>query len=161
MFISSKWFKSLRLVFLLVLTMTFVAGCTDARPEDTEATYPDFGAMEEVSTETLPPVKIEMPDFELTYSGELENVIHVQQIESENVLVFTVRLSNADEEIFTMRYHSDEGDLVTVLEDTQGNRVPVAFLMASVPENLSQEDEQLFYTAQEAVNEIVDSLVLK
>lgn len=161
MFISSKWFKSLRLVFLLVLTMTFVAGCTDARPEDTEATYPDFGAMEEVSTETLPPVKIEMPDFELTYSGELENVIHVQQIESENVLVFTVRLSNADEEIFTMRYHSDEGDLVTVLDDTQGNRVPVAFLMASVPENLSQEDEQLFYTAQEAVNEIVDSLVLK
>lgn len=161
MFISSKWFKSLRLVFLLVLTMTFVAGCTDARPEDTEATYPDFGAMEEVSNETLPPVKIEMPDFELTYSGELENVIHVQQIESENVLVFTVRLSNADEEIFTMRYHSDEGDLVTVLEDTQGNRVPVAFLMASVPENLSQEDEQLFYTAQEAVNEIVDSLVLK
>ena len=141
--------------------MTFVAGCTDARPEDTEATYPDFGAMEEVSTETLPPVKIEMPDFELTYSGELENVIHVQQIESENVLVFTVRLSNADEEIFTMRYHSDEGDLVTVLDDTQGNRVPVAFLMASVPENLSQEDEQLFYTAQEAVNEIVDSLVLK
>lgn len=161
MFISSKWFKSLRLVFLLVLTMTFVAGCTDARPEDTEATYPDFGAMEEVSTETLPPVKIEMPDFELTYSGELENVIHVQQIESENVLVFSVRLSNADEEIFTMRYHSDEGDLVTVLDDTQGNRVPVAFLMASVPENLSQEDEQLFYTAQEAVNEIVDSLVLK
>lgn len=161
MFISSKWFQSLRLVFLLVLTMTFVAGCTDARPEDTEATYPDFGAMEEVSTETLPPVKIEMPDFELTYSGELENVIHVQQIESENVLVFTVRLSNADEEIFTMRYHSDEGDLVTVLDDTQGNRVPVAFLMASVPENLSQEDEQLFYTAQEAVNEIVDSLVLK
>lgn len=161
MFISSKWFKSLRLVFLLVLTMTFVAGCTDARPEDTEATYPDFGAMEEVSNETLPPVKIEMPDFELTYSGELENVIHVQQIESENVLVFTVRLSNADEEIFTMRYHSDEGDLVTVLDDTQGNRVPVAFLMASVPENLSQEDEQLFYTAQEAVNEIVDSLVLK
>ena len=161
MFISSKWFKSLRLVFLLVLTMTFVAGCTDARPEDTEATYPDFGAMEEVSAETLPPVKIEMPDFELTYSGELENVIHVQQIESENVLVFTVRLSNADEEIFTMRYHSDEGDLVTVLDDTQGNRVPVAFLMASVPENLSQEDEQLFYTAQEAVNEIVDSLVLK
>lgn len=161
MFISSKWFKSLRLVFLLVLTMTFVAGCTDARPEDTEATYPDFGAMEEVSTETLPPVKIEMPDFELTYSGELENVIHVQQIESENVLVFTVRLSNADEEIFTMRYHSDEGDFVTVLDDTQGNRVPVAFLMASVPENLSQEDEQLFYTAQEAVNEIVDSLVLK
>lgn len=161
MFISSKWFKSLRLVFLLVLTMTFVAGCTDARPEDTEATYPDFGAMEEVSNETLPPVKIEMPDFELTYSGELENVIHVQQIESENVLVFTVRLSNADEEIFTMRYHSDEGDLVTVLDDTQGNRVPVAFLMASIPENLSQEDEQLFYTAQEAVNEIVDSLVLK
>ena len=161
MFISSKWFQSLRLVFLLVLTMTFVAGCTDARPEDTEATYPDFGAMEEVSTETLPPVKIEMPDFELTYSGELENVIHVQQIESENVWVFTVRLSNADEEIFTMRYHSDEGDLVTVLDDTQGNRVPVAFLMASVPENLSQEDEQLFYTAQEAVNEIVDSLVLK
>lgn len=161
MFISSKWFQSLRLVFLLVLTMTFVAGCTDARPEDTEATYPDFGAMEEVSTETLPPVKIEMPDFELTYSGELENVIHVQQIESENVLVFTVRLSNADEEVFTMRYHSDEGDLVTVLDDTQGNRVPVAFLMASVPENLSQEDEQLFYTAQEAVNEIVDSLVLK
>jgi hypothetical protein len=33
--------------------------------------------------------------------------------------------------------------------------------MAALPENLNEQDTQLFFSAQEAVNEIVASLVLK
>lgn len=148
------------LAVLMAFLVVFTAGCSEKEPVNTEPTYSDFGDMEELPTETtLPPVQIEMPEYELTYSGEFHDVILVEK--QETGLVFTVKLSKTEAHIFTLLYNTDEGELVTVLEDAKGNRIPVAFQMAPVPESLSEEDEQLFCSAQEAVNEIVASLVLK
>lgn len=156
----SKQAQKMLLVLLLVFLMVFTVGCSEKEPVNTEPTFSDFGDMEEIPPETtLPPVQIEMPDYELTYSGEFQDVILVE--EQEGALVFTVKLSQTEAKIFTLLYNTDEGELVTVLEDAKGNRIPVAFQMTQVPENLSEEDEQLFCSAQEAVNEIVASLVLK
>lgn len=157
MYISSKRTRAIVLALLLLLTV-MAAGCAKKEPESTEPTY-DFGVMDVTMPETLPPVQIEMPDYELTYSGEFQDVIVAE--EKDGGLVFTVKLSQKETEIFTLLYNTDEGELVTVVEDAKGNRIPVAFKMASLPENLSEEDEQLFCSAQEAVNEIVASLVLK
>lgn len=159
--VLSKRTQLMLLALLLVFLTVFTAGCSKKEPVvNTEATYSDFGDMEELPPETtLPPVQIEMPDYKLTYSGEFQDVILVE--EKEDALIFTVKLSQTKAEIFTLLYNTDEGELVTVLEDAKGNRIPVAFQMAPIPENLSEEDEQLFCSAQEAVNEIVASLVLK
>ena len=158
--VLSKRTQIMLLALLLVFLTVFTAGCSEKAPANTEPTYSDFGDMEEIPPETtLPPVQIEMPDYELTYSGEFQDVILVEK--QENELVFTVKLSKTEAHIFTLRYNTDEGELVTVLEDADGNRIPVAFQMAQIPENLNKEDELLFCSAQEAVNEIVASLVLK
>lgn len=149
---------TLAALIIAILTLGMVA-CSPKNTGETEPTYSDFGESEETMPTTLPPVQIDMPDYELTYSGVFKDLIVTEQ--REDGLVFTVKLSQTEAEIFTLLYNTDEGDLVTVMEDAKGERISVAFRMAPIPENLDEQDEQLFCSAQEAVNEIVDSLVLK
>ena len=148
------------LAVLMVVLAIFMVACS-GQEQETEPTYQDYGDMEEAMPETLPPVQIKMPDYEFTYSGEFQDVIQVTAAENEGGLMFSVKLSQKEEVIFTLIYNTDDGELVTVLEDTSGNRIPVAFRMNPIPENLSDADLDLFCSAQEAVNEIVASLILK
>jgi len=112
--------------------------------------------------EELPPVQVSMPEYELTYSGNLKDAIIYEELKDGKIgLKFDVKLSESQATIFELYYNTTEGDLVTVLNDKEGNKVPVAFAMSSIPEGLNEKDELLFYSAQEAVNEIVSSLVLK
>ena len=112
---------------------------------------------------TLSPVEISMPEYELHYSGQWKDIIQTKEVITEEKagLQFSVLLSVGETPIFTLYYNSDEGELVTVLTDAQGNKIPVAFAMNTVPENLGENDANTFYQAQDAVNEILDSLVLK
>ena len=137
-------------------------GATEPTQESSEVVLP-FVDEEELIPETEPPVEVSMPEYELTYSGSLKDVIVVEELNDEDPkgLRFTVVLTESQEHIFTLYFNTDQGDLVTVLTDAEGNRIPVAFQMAAVPEGLSEEDEMTFYMAQEAVNEIVASLTLK
>lgn len=109
----------------------------------------------------MPKVEIKMPEYEMAYSGEMKDVILTETLSDANGIKFSVKLSESEAHIFTMLYNTNQGELVTVLTDAKGERVPVAFLMPNIPEGLSAEDEFLFYTAQESVNDIVSSLVLK
>lgn len=159
MYIMKKW-KQVTLAILLIAILTMgMAACSTKDTVETEPTYPDFGESEDTMPTTLPPVQIDMPNYELAYSGEFKDLIMTE--EQEDGLVFTVKLSQTEAVIFTLLYNTDEGDLVTVMEDANGDRISVAFRMSPIPENLGEQDEQLFCSAQEAVNEIVDSLVLK
>lgn len=135
---------------------------TDPTEESSDVVLP-FVDEDELIPETEPPVEISMPEYELTYSGALKDVIVVEELNDQDPkgLKFSVVLTESQEHIFTLFFNTDQGDLVTVLTDAEGNRIPVAFQMATVPEGLSEADEQTFYMAQEAVNEIVASLTLK
>lgn len=152
--------KSAALLMALLMLLGLTACAGQQEPENTEPPriYDDTPMTE---PEPLPPVRIEMPHFELEYAGELNDVIVVKEQEGQNALDFFVKLSAAEEKIFTMHYDSEEGDLVEVIRDADGNPVSVAFQMTAVPEGLSEEDLQIFCTAQEAVNDIVASLVIK
>ena len=156
--------KRMRAMFALILVVTLaalMAACSDQNTGVTEPAYEEIEEVVESIPETLPPVQIKMPDYELTYSGAFQELIQVKELENEQALAFSVKLSKTEEELFVLRYNTDEGDLVTIVEDAKGNRIPVAFLMREVPGNLSKEDIDLFCSAQEAVNEIVASLTLK
>ena len=154
-------FRKNGVILLLLLAGTLLMSACGSTVES-GSVLPEQEVVEEVQ-EVLPPVEITMPEYTLSYSGELKDVIAVKEIQSEDKmgLQFSVLLSQTEEPVFTLYYHSDEGELVTVLTDEQGNKIPVAFEMNKVPENLSEEDAILFYTAQDSVNEIVESLELK
>lgn len=155
----------LLLIAIFVMTMVLFAACsgkTGATVPAVNDAVPPY-AEEEVMTEpeTLPPVQVEMPEYELTYSGELANLIVVTEQPQTSNLVFSVKLSDREAHIFTLNFNSAEGELVTFVTNKAGERIPVSFEMAEVPEGLSNADADSFYTAQDAVNEIVKSLVIK
>lgn len=147
------------LCFLLVLLMLTGCGKQEQGYQGPGITEPELLAVTEPPTE--PPVQLTMPEYELTYSGSLKDLIVTKELPGEAGLEFLVKLSSGEEHIFTLHYNSDQGDLVTFFKDKSGAEVPVAFTMAVIPEQLSEEDEKTFCIAQEAVNEIVSSLIIK
>lgn len=160
--IVRKRIRAVCIAALFVMVTVFSAACFEKQEEqEWEPVFEVYEDPAETMPETEPPVQIEMPDYELNYPGVLKDVIVVNEVGGENALEFKVKLSKGEEHIFTLRYNTSEGEFVTVLEDAQGDRIPVAFNMAEAPENLTEEDQETFFAAQDAVNEIVASLVLK
>lgn len=112
-----------------------------------------------VESTTLPPVQVDMEEYELTYAGEMKDLILTRQ--TQEGLTFLVKLSQGEYPIFTLRFNVLEGELVTMLTAESGEQVPVSFAMEEIPAGLSAEDELTFCLAQEQVNEIIASLKLK
>ena len=150
----------LKILCILLVLLLLLAGC--GGQEETIPTQPGFQQGDTQPPETtLPPVEITMPEYSLSYSGTLADKISTETHEDGSGILFYVQLSTGKVPMFDMFYNSQDGELVKALYDAAGNRVLVAFQMLEVPAGVSEEDQYTFYTVQEAVNEIVDSLVLK
>lgn len=114
--------------------------------------------------ETTPePVLVQTTRYELAYSGTLAEYISYQEIADtdQTDLAFSVQLGKRSEPIFTLILNSEEGDIVTMIDDASGNKIPAAFFMDELPPNLNPSEEDLFCRAQETVNEVIASIVLK
>lgn len=157
---KARKFFAILLALLMLLGLTACGNKQNPESTEPEQVYDDT-LQTEPEPESLPPVHIEMPHFEMEYAGELSDVIVMKEQDGQNALDFFVKLSDAETKIFTMNYDSEEGDLVEVIKDAAGNSVSVAFQMDSIPEGLSEQDMQTFCTAQEAVNDMVASLAIK
>ncbi len=156
---------------VLMLTICLMTGCRSSGEASvpTEPAGQENGPVEEPTGETQggtqaptqPPVMIQMPDYELTYDGEMAQYIRTEELPEQNGLRFSVALSDGEKTIFTLLFNQAEGELVTMLTNEAGEKIPVSFLMEPIPEGLSQEDYDLFCIAQEQVNAIIASIVLK
>lgn len=148
-------------ILALLLALVMLLGLTACGKEEVQTPMENLYTYEVTEPPTEPPVQISMPDYEMTYSGALKDVIVTEKLEDGTGLKFSVKIGSSEQHIFTLHYDSQDGDLVTVLTDAKGEKVFVGFDMASIPEGLNEEEERTFCRAQEAVNDIVSSLVLK
>ena len=167
---AKKYKKLLCMGLVTVLLLGLAAGCGEKQPPEhaqppsetqgslqtpvTQPTTPEEPAAE-------PPVKVVMPEYELSYSGPLANLISWQEQPENGGLQFSVKLSTGDAVLFTLLLNQAEGEIVIMKENGAGERIPISFRMAEAPENLNTEDRQLFLMAQDTVNEIIASLTLK
>ena len=148
-----------RKLLCIVLVVLLLAGCGKGVENPT---LPSFQQGEtQPPTETQPPVEIAMPEYSLSYSGALADKITTEPHADGSGILFFVQLSAGKVPMFDMFYNSQDGDFVEALYDAQGNQILVAFQMLKPPEGISEEDTKTFYTVQESVNGIVDSLTLK
>ena len=143
-----------RITLLLCVAAILAAGLWGGAGEETAA--PTENPTEET---TVPPVVVQTPEFEMSYSGQMKDLIGYA--ETEEGLTFSVNLPGGQRPIFTVRFHVMEGELVQMIDGPDGEKIPVSFDMKAVPENLSQEDRQTFCQAQDEVNAIIDSLKIK
>ena len=143
-----------RVITLAMLIMMLFCGCS-------EVPAVDVGSTTGEEQETQPPVQVTMPDYKFTYSGMMADAIAVNELEDSNNLEFTVKIGQEEFTIFILHFNAEEGDLVEFITDSKGNKVPVAFEMMPLPEELQDDDALVFYLAQEAVNDVVTSIKLK
>lgn len=154
-----------------------VAFAADVPPEDlSEEEAAAFAAAQEevhvlLATLTLQAVpapvddsdaklrKIETDTLTLTYSARHDK-LSVRET-AEGTLEFHMPILGKDTTVFTLVPDSMEGDIVMMLTDGTGQKVPVSFLMAALPEGAGEEDAQSFYAHQEAVADVMTSLTLR
>lgn len=160
--------KKYKKLLCMGLVMVLLSGCGQKQPPEqtkppteTQGSISDTQPVTPEEPDTEQPVKVVMPEYELSYSGPLANLISWQEQPESGGLQFSVKLSAGEGVLFTLLLNQAEGEIVIMKENTAGQKVPISFQMAQTPEDLNEEDRQLFLMAQDTVNEIIASLTLK
>ncbi len=170
-------------VLCLVLLMLAMSGCASSPQAETgpsnesqggielpeealspEPSVPLVTAPEEepyVEPPTQPPVQLEMTEYVLSYDGEMADIISWEKNTEAGGLSFFVKLGETQYPLFTVLIGQAKGDFVETKKNGKGETVSVSYVMEPMPQGLSQEDEKLYGTAQELVNDINASLTLK
>lgn len=103
---------------------------------------------------------IALADYQLAFSTQ--NTARLQMLTDGNAAQFVLPLADGRQlPVFTLTCASDAGDIVAMAEDSAGERIPVAFAMFPLPEELSEDEALLFYQAQEMVNDVLSTMQLR
>lgn len=133
-------------------------------PAQQEQSIPLVTAPEDepyIEPPTAPPVQLRMPDYELSYCGDMADIISWEELEDAVGLQFYIAIGQEKLPLFSMHLNENQGDVVQMVTDSAGQSIPVSFQMEEIPEGISQEDERTFCMAQDLVNDIMQSLIIK
>lgn len=110
-------------------------------------------------------LQIETPYCMLQYPAIWEEWLHTEQKESENVhrVEFYCCLEEHEQLLmFTVLMGGDEGEQLGVVTNADGITVPVNILMNTPSEEGLREDEkEILYSMQEALNQLIQQLPLQ
>lgn len=95
--------------------------------------------------------------YTVSFNGRITDLIQIDLNEEKRAIVFSVLLVD-NTEMFSLYINADEGDIVTYVTDSEGNMIPVAFEVNSLPDGLDEEYALTFYRAQEVINDVVQTL---
>lgn len=112
---------------------------------------------------TDPVVNVNVADCHFSYTSSFPQKIFYEELAEteENDVKFYIEANGETYTVFTFILNSREGDIVQILTDPEGNQIPVACTMNALPENLPEEYVGEFYAAQEMVNEVLASAVIR
>lgn len=99
-------------------------------------------------------------DGELPFTAELAEYLSIQKTD-DGRFEFRTAIGEENVTVYTLAIGSEEGDIVVMLTDAQGNKSPAAIAMAACPQELEKEEKMSFYRAQETVAQIMSTLALK
>lgn len=97
--------------------------------------------------------------YELSYSVPESAGLNVRK--ENDAFEFFTTIGGEDITVFTIAIGEEDGDILQMLTDSAGERVCVAIRIASCPETLDDEQTSVFYTAQEAVAQLMSSMTLQ
>lgn len=143
--------KKSAIVLAATILLCGMAGCGKKQEAQTTGpvAYPD----------TQPPIsQMEAEAFTFSYPDLGADFSFKEQ---EDGLQLQVQLNGKNYTAFTVIYNCSAGDIVQFYENGEGQRIGVAFQMATMPEGLTQEQQRQFYEAQDLVNEVIQSLKLR
>lgn len=109
-------------------------------------------------------MEISTPFVSLLYPDKWESSLLVEQVEGETYqTLFYGALENYEPILlFTLIFGGDEGEQLGVLQDGQGQYIPVYLLMEEIDDtNYTENEMTILYEMQEAVNQLIDKLPLQ
>ena len=106
-----------------------------------------------------PDAALNAGEYELTYTAPKEAGLNVR--EEDGAFVFYAAIGGKDVTVFTLTLGSEEGNIVFMAANPAGERIPVGIVMAQMPGGLSDSDASAYYTAQEAVSQVMATLTLQ
>lgn len=151
------------LVIAVIVVISISAKQNQTTVEPTDATDADRtleSAVEAEQTEAPQLVHVETLNYELTFNAQLAEIVSYREIAdtTEDDLEFYTKINDQEHTVFTLVFDSAEGDIVHMITDAAGNKIPVAFMMNTLPEGITDEAANQFYIAQGVVNEVVESI---
>lgn len=108
-------------------------------------------------------VYVEILNFEFVLNAKMAEKVFFRENEDtveKDVTVYT-KINDQEYMVFTIVSDSVEGDIVQMVSDTAGTKIPVAFVMNELPEGVADEAANEFYIVQGVVNEIIESIRMK
>lgn len=146
---------------IVVISISTKQNQTTVEPTDTfvaDQTLESAGEAEQ--TEASQFVHVETLNYELAFNAQLAEKVFYREIPdtAEDDLEFYTKINDQEYAVFTLVFGSAEGDIVHMIDDAAGDKVPVAFMMNTLPEGLDDEAADEFYISQGVVNEVVASI---
>ena len=143
---------------ILVIAVIAIVAVNAKKNQQVDPT--NEGMIEPEATEAPQLVHVETLNYELTFDAQLAEMVFYREIPdtAEDDLEFYTRINEQDYAVFTLVFNSAEGDIVHMIADADGNKIPVAFMMNTLPEEIPEESADSFYIAQGVVNEVVASI---
>lgn len=98
--------------------------------------------------------------YALSYAVDAPEILDIQKTD-DGRFEFRTAIGEESVTVYTLAVGSEEGDIVMMLTDAQGTKVPAAITMAACPQELEKEEKMSFYRAQETVAQIMSTLALQ
>lgn len=147
------------LAVLLMAALLLCAGCSKKTPPTPSAAPGgDSGLSEPVNED----VQIETPYCTMTIPFAFTDLVAVEHTEGDNMdsYAFSVQLEDRSVPVYTIHFvkgSADQGELFGTLKTDDGD-VQITFEANDPDESLQGEDLEAFYTAQETINDVFQSL---
>ena len=146
------------LALMLMATLLRCAGCTNKQPEET--TPPEESTLPAPTNEDM---QIETPYCTMTIPFAFSELVAVQRAESTvaDSYVFSAVLEDRSVPVYTIHFIPGDGEMPGELFGsltTDDGAVRVVYEAFDPDESLQGEDLEAFYTAQETINDVFQSL---
>ena len=147
------------LALLLTAVLLLCAGCAGKQTPSGSAPDGDGTGLPAPVNED---VQIETPYCTLTIPFAFSELVAVEHTENEagDSYVFSAQLEERSVEVYTIQFlkgDADQGELFGTISTKDGS-VSVTYTAAEPDDTLQGEDLEAFYTAQETINDVFQSI---
>ena len=97
---------------------------------------------------------------QVSYPLAFEEVIRVstEKDGQKDALVFLTNITGTDTPMYTLWFNGEVGHPVGTLTTGSGETVNMTVQIHSVPDTMTESEQEAFFTAQETVNDVLSSL---
>ena len=158
--------KKAIVIFLSAFVVFGLVGCGHKKTASTPETPKSTISSSTAESNSNQDISVDTPYGKLVYPYSVEEILTTESNKADDTdsYIFDAVFDENKIKVFTIYFsksdHTDEGDLIGTTKDKDGNNINVYLKPESniVNEEMSDDEKDIIYTAQETLNDVVTSL---